>query len=149
MQPENRFSLTRQDFELDTLMRKLVRTQVSPCDILTTSHHYVADRINEVVKCSETTNVEFFGGGVLNTSLMNIITEKLGNYDISHSQWHPQIMEGLAFSWLGYQRIHNKKHSRHMIGTSTDLFLGTIVGPETNSYCVSENKVTKLKKIFL
>ena len=36
-----------------------------------------------------------------------------------------------------------------MIGTSTDLFLGTIVGPETNSYCVSENKVTKLKKIFL
>ena len=148
MNREKVFCLTRQDFQLDELMCKLARTQKAPCDVLMTSHHFVASRICEVVGCTHIENLEFFGGGVLNQTLMQVIKHKLDSCQVGAQLWHPQIMESLAFAWLGNQRIQNKKHHRSIIGTSKDLMLGEIVYPDAQESHHHQGKIALFKKVF-
>ena len=110
------FSLTRENFDLDHLVRKLARSQKSPCDILASTHHYVASRVASIVKTTGITDLEFFGGGALNKALMDALKQRLDSCTFRVGNWHPQVMESLAFAWLGNQRMNNIKHHRHITG---------------------------------
>lgn len=140
------FCLTRQDFQVDKLIAILTRSQISPYELLLASNYYVTERIAQALKRTENKKVIVFGGGVLNKNLMQLLQRKLPDYSFEQTVWHPQVMESLAFAWLGYQRLKNNKHHRSLLGTSRDLYLGVVASPQEKN--TQENKIEKLKKIF-
>ena len=146
LSPQRSFCLTRQDFHIDKLIALLTRSQISPYELLLACNHFVANRIQKALLKTQNKKVIVFGGGVLNKNLMCLLQKKLPDFSFEHTPWHPQVMESLAFAWLGYQRLNNYKHHRSLLGTSRDLYLGSVVMKEENIN--SENKIVQLRKIF-